>query len=46
MMKPTRADWEKLAAKELKAEAASLNKTTAEGLEVKPLYTADDLRGC
>ena len=45
MMKPTRADWEKLAAKELKAEATSLNKTTAEGLEVKPLYTADDLIG-
>jgi len=40
------ADWQALAAKELKgAPAETLVTTTPEGLEVKPLYTAADLEG-
>jgi len=40
---PTRADWEKTAAKELRDKPlSSLNWQTLEGIEVKPLYTADD----
>ena len=40
------ADWEKLAAAELKgAAASSLDWLTPEGLRVKPLYTAADLEG-
>ena len=36
--------WVKMAAKELKGKDVSiLTKTTAEGIAVKPLYTADDL---
>ena len=38
-------DWEALAAKELKAAPASLAWHTPEGIEVKPLYTRDDLEG-
>jgi methylmalonyl-CoA mutase len=44
--KKTLADWEKLAAKELRDKPLeSLNWTTPEGIVVKPLYTADDLEG-
>ena len=40
---PTRADWEKLASKELKGKSPeSLTWTTLEGIAVKPLYTAED----
>ena len=43
---PTHADWEKLATKELKGAAPeSLNWQTLEGIEVKPLYTAEDSEG-
>ncbi len=39
-------DWRALASKELKgAEAESLSWQTPEGIEVKPLYTAEDLEG-
>ena len=42
--KKTLADWEKLAAKELRDKPlASLDWTTPEGIVVKPLYTAADL---
>src|SRR6187402_2547374 len=42
--KKTPADWEKLAAKELRDKPlASLDWTTPEGIVVKPLYTAADL---
>ncbi|MFE3837758.1 methylmalonyl-CoA mutase [Pseudogemmobacter sonorensis] len=38
--------WEALASKELKGrDPASLNWRTLEGIEVKPLYTAEDLDG-
>jgi methylmalonyl-CoA mutase len=44
--KPNLADWEKLAASELKgAAASSLDWLTPEGLRVKPLYTEADLEG-
>jgi len=44
--KKTRADWEKLAAKELRDKPLeALDWTTPEGLTVKPLYTEDDLEG-
>ncbi|MBL8709800.1 MAG: methylmalonyl-CoA mutase [Rhodospirillaceae bacterium] len=44
--KKTLADWEKLAAKELKgADAASLNRETPEGIGLKALYTEADLAG-
>ncbi|MDG5496652.1 methylmalonyl-CoA mutase [Niveispirillum sp. BGYR6] len=41
------ADWEALAAKDVGAGASlsDLTRTTAEGLSVKPLYTAEDLEG-
>ena len=40
------AQWEKLASAELKgARSDSLTWTTPEGIEVKPLYTAEDLAG-
>ena len=40
----TQADWEKLAAKELRDKPVSaLDWTTPEGIVVKPLYTAADL---
>jgi len=43
----TLADWEALAAKDVGAGASlsDLTRTTAEGLSVKPLYTAEDLEG-
>src|SRR5215471_14423228 len=42
--KKTLADWEKLAAKELREKpVSSLDWTTPEGIVVKPLYTAADL---
>ncbi len=44
--KKTLADWEKLAAKDIKgASADTLTWTTPEGIAVKPLYTAADLEG-
>jgi len=44
--KQTRADWEKLAAREIKAaDTGSLTWQTPEGIAVKPLYTAEDLAG-
>ncbi|MBL8202048.1 MAG: methylmalonyl-CoA mutase [Chromatiales bacterium] len=44
--KPTRADWEKLAAREIKApNTDALAWNTPEGIAVKPLYTAEDLAG-
>ena len=40
------ADWRELAATELKGRKVdALNTTTAEGIEVKPLYTEEDLAG-
>lgn len=43
----TLADWEALARKDVGADAKleDLTRTTAEGLAVKPLYTAEDLEG-
>ncbi len=44
--KKTLADWQALAAKDLKgASAETLTWETAEGIAVKPLYTAADLEG-
>ncbi|WP_299838456.1 methylmalonyl-CoA mutase [uncultured Paracoccus sp.] len=44
--KPTLADWQALAAKELKGQSPdSLNWDTLEGITVKPLYTAEDTDG-
>ncbi|MDH5254871.1 MAG: methylmalonyl-CoA mutase [Gammaproteobacteria bacterium] len=44
--KQTRADWEKLAAREVKApNTDALVWLTPEGIPVKPLYTAEDLAG-
>ena len=40
---PTRADWQALAAKEVKG--ADLHWATPEGITVKPLYTAEDVAG-
>ena len=37
------SDWEKLAAKELRADPAP--RQTPEGIDIKPLYTAADLDG-
>ncbi|MFO1034087.1 MAG: methylmalonyl-CoA mutase [Hyphomicrobiales bacterium] len=44
MMAKSIADWEKLAERELKASSATLVRETSEGITVKPLYTADDLK--
>jgi methylmalonyl-CoA mutase len=44
-IKADKASWEQLAEKELKASPETLVWRTAEGIEVKPLYTADDVRG-
>jgi methylmalonyl-CoA mutase len=38
-------DWEKLAEKELKAEPDSIIWHTPEGIDIKPLYTAEDIKG-
>ncbi|MEQ1801345.1 MAG: methylmalonyl-CoA mutase [Gammaproteobacteria bacterium] len=44
--KQTRADWEKLAAREIKAPGTdALTWQTPEGIPVKPLYTVEDLAG-
>ncbi|RDC75373.1 methylmalonyl-CoA mutase [Rhodovulum sp. 12E13] len=44
--KKTRADWEALAARELKGRPLeSLDWDTLEGIRVKPLYTEDDVAG-
>ena len=44
--KRTRDDWAELAKKELKGKGPEqLTWTTPEGIDVKPLYTADDLTG-
>ncbi|MGQ3028317.1 MAG: methylmalonyl-CoA mutase [Ferrovibrionaceae bacterium] len=46
MAKPTIADWQKLAQKELGEQPlSSLDWTTPEGIVVKPLYTAEDVAG-
>jgi methylmalonyl-CoA mutase len=41
--KPTRADWEAAAAKELKGK--DVVRHSPEGIEVRPLYTAEDAEG-
>jgi methylmalonyl-CoA mutase len=41
--KPTQSDWQALADRETKGRAADLVWHTAEGIPVKPLYTAADL---
>ena len=43
MTKKTIADWQALAEKELKRPADALTWHTPEGIDVKPLYTADDI---
>ncbi|MGV8936607.1 MAG: methylmalonyl-CoA mutase [Allorhizobium sp.] len=43
MTKKTRTDWDALATREIKASPESLVWHTPEGIDVKPLYTADDL---
>ena len=43
MSKPTTADWQAMAAKEVKG--ADLVWPTPEGIAVKPLYTAEDVAG-
>src|SRR5712692_10943275 len=41
----TRAEWQELAAKEVKADPSTLTWTTPEGIPVQPLYTAADVEG-
>ncbi len=42
---PDRKAWQELAAKELRGKPLeSLNRKTPEGIEIKPLYTAEDLQ--
>ncbi|MEO5323199.1 methylmalonyl-CoA mutase [Mesorhizobium sp. CC13] len=43
--KPNIVSWKKLAEREIKASPDTLTWNTPEGIEVKPLYTADDLEG-
>ena len=43
--KPTIDSWKKLAEREIKASPDTLIWNTPEGIDVKPLYTADDLEG-
>jgi methylmalonyl-CoA mutase len=43
--RPTRSDWEALATKEVKGDLDRLTWHTPEGIDVKPLYTAEDLEG-
>ncbi len=45
MTEKTIKDWEALAEKELRASPESLVWHTPEGIEVKPLYTSDDISG-
>ena len=41
------SDWKDLAEKELRGKKLdTLNVKTAEGIEIKPLYTASDIQGC
>jgi len=43
---PGKKKWEELATKELRGKPLeSLNRLTPEGIEIKPLYTAEDLEG-
>lgn len=44
-MKADKADWQRLAEKELKAPPETVVWHTAEGIDVKPLYTAEDIDG-
>src|SRR3954452_25365382 len=41
----TLADWDVLATRELRSPAENLIWNTPEGIEVKPLYTQEDLKG-
>ncbi len=44
--KPTLADWQQLAEKELRGKPlSSLDRATYEGITTKPLYTSEDLKG-
>ncbi|GAA4124482.1 methylmalonyl-CoA mutase [Aminobacter aganoensis] len=43
--RPTKDAWKKLAEREIKAPPDTLTWNTPEGIEVKPLYTAEDLEG-
>src|SRR5690349_16921361 len=43
--RPARSDWEALAAKEVKGDLDRLTWHTPEGIDVRPLYTAEDLEG-
>ena len=45
--KPTHQDWQKIAAGELNGQdpGQALKWQTAEGIDIKPLYTADDIKG-
>ena len=43
--KPTIDSWKKLAEREIKASPDTLTWNTPEGIDVKPLYTVDDLQG-
>ena len=43
--RPSLAEWEALAGKELKGDVEALTWQTPEGIAVKPLYTAADLEG-
>ncbi len=43
-MSKTAKDWEALAEKELKASPETLVWHTAEGIDIKPLYTAEDVK--
>ncbi len=45
MADKTLQDWKALAEKELRASPETLDWHTPEGIEVKPVYTADDLAG-
>ncbi|MCF6369098.1 methylmalonyl-CoA mutase [Rhizobium halophilum] len=45
MSKKTLKDWEELAQKELKASPKTLVWETPEDIDIKPLYTAQDLEG-
>ncbi|MBL8687372.1 MAG: hypothetical protein JNK86_07925, partial [Alphaproteobacteria bacterium] len=45
--KPNDQDWQKIAAGELNGQdpGQALKWQTAEGIDIKPLYTADDIKG-
>ncbi|MDM9627976.1 methylmalonyl-CoA mutase [Rhizobium sp. S152] len=45
MTKKTVGDWQALAEKELRAPAETLVWKTPEGIDVKPVYTEDDIEG-